>query len=122
MQGKPEHREFDAACPRAPRWTVRALIATAVIAAAAVTDSHAQQWGDPFVLSASGSCPTFHCDAEGSSLMQHALPMPASGTSLTATNQLTPSAADVTGAIGCTSDDSNFVCLFQSGADAAISF
>ncbi len=82
----------------------------------------AQQVGDPFQLSQTGSCPTFHCDAEGTSLMQHAMPMPVSGTSMAATNQLTSDAADVPGAIGCTSDDSNFVCLFQSGSDAVISF
>lgn len=54
--------------------------------------------------------------------MQHAMSMPYAGTSLTATNQQISTAADVPGAIGCTSDDSNFVCLFQSGADAAVSF
>ncbi len=98
------------------------LIAAASAGLGGAEGVQAQQLGDPFVLAQTGSCPTFHCDAEGTSLMQHALPMPDGEGALSATDQLDPESNDMPGAIGCSSDDSNVVCLFDSGSDAAISF
>jgi hypothetical protein len=100
-----------------------ALIAAAAALFGIGGSAQAQQLGDPFVASAAGACSVFHCDAEGTNFMQHAMPLAAgSGTSLTATSQLVSTANDLPGDVACSSDDSNAVCLFQSGTDAVISY
>ncbi len=91
----------------------------------------------PFTLSTNGSCPSFHCDPEGTGLMRHAMPAASDGGTLSARNQLlspqtSPAtcsdrdaslpACDVPGYQSCSSDDTNVVCLFVAGADSALAF
>ncbi len=113
---------------RWPRLSVNTCISIAAIFFSISLRSEAQQLGDSFTLSSTGSCPAFHCDAEGTGLMQHALPLARHGLSVAAANLLPhpcggkgQDACEIPGFQSCSSDDTNAVCLFQDGPSALLS-
>lgn len=82
------------------------------------------QLGDPFTLATSGSCPMFHCDPEGTGLMNYPIPKPTSGQSVvtvwTQENVLSNGALNKPGVQGCSSDGSDFTCLYAVGPVTAM--
>lgn len=102
---------------------VRAIVSV-ILFLAAHSISWAQSVGDPFTVSDAGSCPAFHCDAEGTSLMSLAVPSPGSNETVGVLWQQSDalgSGAYHPGVQSCSSDGGDFTCLYTNGATSGVS-
>lgn len=78
---------------------------------------------DPFTLSAQGSCPSFHCTPEGTSLMRYPLPKPAPGRPVVtqwSQSQILGNRRQEPGIQSCSADGRSFLCLYDAGLVTAL--